>query len=118
MKKYLFGLIAVVIAVAAVAFTSAPKQTNVKMVFLGTTPQETSQPNKWIENATAYDAATCASNRQGCKILVDPSFVTGTPGSRVFTASVTAVPVLNDGLSTEKVITSPSFIYQAFNSLP
>jgi hypothetical protein len=86
MKKYFFGLLAVVLAVGAVAFTtpanlSSGKRTNVffKLNALPTQPNVIT-PSKYIEVSSVTG---CTLNDQkACIIEVDPSQTSGTAPHR------------------------------------
>ena len=84
MKRYLSGIIAVVIAISAVAFTAPnrditpnPKMLNFYFQFTGPHGQEADE-SLWDEiSLTTYNSLTCSGSKQGCKIttnnVVDPT---------------------------------------------
>jgi hypothetical protein len=84
MKRYISGIIAVVIAVSAVAFTAPnrdikhnPKALSYYFQFTGPHGQEADE-TLWQEiSLSDYNSLTCAGSNKGCKIttsaVVDPS---------------------------------------------
>lgn len=95
MKKNLFGLLAVVVAVGAVAFTT-PKNTRFANVFFqyippsGTVYTEIAVENEanWVE---VSDLTTGCNNfdRKACRIAVDDTKTSGTAPNRTINPSST-----------------------------
>jgi hypothetical protein len=89
MKKYLFGLLAVTIAIGSVAFTSSARFATVFLEFKGNPQVVNDIQNEalWQEvnlgGETPQDFCNSISNDRACVIEVLDTYTSGTAGSRV-----------------------------------
>lgn len=113
MKRYFSGLMALVIAIGAAAFTHEPLKKNSDPAFAdyyfqftGTRNSQENDRTKWTMLATqtlpAYTAISCPGSDYGCKLVAtDTVHISGTPRpANVYVLTGTKTPTTGTGISS------------------
>lgn len=86
MKKYLFGVLAMLLAVATVAFTNKEDQSLVYFSFDGATNNATDVADESLWEEASMNS-NCNGDNKACQIAVESGSVSGTPGGRTLDAN-------------------------------
>lgn len=108
MKKYLFGLFAIALAVSFTAFTTAKsaKRANVTLVYVGAsfTQANVQNPANWQE----ITVPTCGTaGAKACTLIIDDSYLNSNSPRSIDASLLATVPTQGSGSTFKAKIEGP-----------